>query len=68
MKQILTLLLVLSLMAGEAQTNQKFNLGFEEPQKENKLSDGWFKWGNYELRGEAINNLPELTRLFFLLA
>ncbi len=55
MKQILTLLLVLRLFGGQAQTNQKFNLGFEEQQKENILSDGWFKWGNYELTSDKIS-------------
>ncbi len=59
MKQILTLLLVLHLFNSQAQTDQKFNLGFEAPQKENKLSDGWFKWGNYELTSDKISHSGE---------
>ena len=45
-----------SFFNSQAQTNQKFNLGFEAPQKENKLSDGWFKWGNYELTSDKISH------------
>ena len=56
MKQILILLLVLHFFAGQAQSNQKFNLGFEASQKENKLSDGWFEWGNYELANDKISH------------
>ena len=49
MKQIFTLLLILVLSICHAQKTEKFNLGFESKGSKEKLSDGWIKWGNYEL-------------------
>lgn len=49
MKQILTFLMVLLTLGCEAQNNEKFNLGFESQQEKAGLSDGWFKWGTYDL-------------------
>lgn len=33
----------------QSQKVDKYNLGFENQKDEKALSDGWFKWGNYEL-------------------
>ena len=49
MKQILTILIVLATLSCQAQKNEKYNLGFEAQIEENTLSDGWFKWGAYDL-------------------
>lgn len=49
MKQILTILIVLATLSCQAQKNEKYNLGFETKIEENTLSDGWFKWGAYDL-------------------
>lgn len=38
----------------QAQTDEKFNLGFEKRDNSNSLSNGWFKWGNYELSIDSI--------------
>lgn len=32
-----------------SQEKQNFNFGFEENKTNSELSDGWFKWGNYDL-------------------
>ena len=54
MKNILIVLLTIISFSCQAQETEKYNLGFEN-QKENKtLSDGWFKWGNYELTIDTI--------------
>ena len=34
------------------QTNQKFNLDFENHAKETDLADGWFQWGNYTITND----------------
>lgn len=49
MKKILIALLTIITFNIQAQKAEKFNLGFENQSKENKLSDGWFKWGDYKL-------------------
>ncbi|MGY3791352.1 S41 family peptidase [Aquimarina sp. 433] len=50
MKKILiTSLAILFLHFSYAQTKEKYNLGFEDHAKGKSLSDGWIKWGNYEL-------------------
>lgn len=36
-----------------AHENDKFNLGFEQQKETEKLSDGWFQWGGYELSIES---------------
>lgn len=54
MRKIVILILASLVISCQAQTIQKFNLGFEKQINENALSDGWFKWGNYEL---AIDSL-----------
>ncbi len=49
MKQILTILIVLLTISCQAQEKEKFNLGFENQKDKTSLSEGWFKWGNYDL-------------------
>ena len=49
MKQILTILIVFFTLSCQGQKNEKYNLGFETQIEENTLSDGWFKWGTYDL-------------------
>lgn len=49
MKQILTFLIFISIFSSPAQTNEKFNLGFENQKDKTSLSDGWFQWGDYDL-------------------
>ena len=49
MKQILIFLILITTLSTQAQTNEKFNLGFENQKEKTSLSDGWFKWGNYKL-------------------
>lgn len=49
MRKILIALLTIITYNVQSQTSEKFNLGFENQSKEDKLSDGWIKWGNYEL-------------------
>lgn len=46
------LLLTLSIFftySCHSQNNEKFNFGFESKADKEGLSDGWFKWGNYNL-------------------
>lgn len=49
MKQIFRFLLFIAAFSCHAQTSEKFNLGFENQKDKTSLSDGWFKWGNYDL-------------------
>ena len=49
MKQILIFLIFIIAFSCQAQTNEKFNLGFENQKEKITLSDGWFKWGTYDL-------------------
>ena len=49
MKQIFTFLILITAFSCQAQTSEKFNLGFENQKEKANLSDGWFKWGNYDL-------------------
>lgn len=54
MKKILIALLTIISFSCQAQETEKYNLGFENQQENETLSDGWFKWGNYELKIDAI--------------
>lgn len=54
MKKILTFLLLITILSCKAQTNEKFNLGFENQAEHAGLSDGWFKWGSYVLTIDTI--------------
>ena len=38
----------------QGQKTEKFNLGFENQKEKKSLSDGWLKWGNYELTIDKI--------------
>lgn len=59
MKQVLSFILILTLLSCQAQKSEKFNLGFENHSDKEKLSDGWFKWGNYELSIDENSHLGE---------
>ena len=54
MKKILLALLTIISFNCQAQNPEKYNLGFENQSEEKSLSDGWFKWGNYELTIDSI--------------
>ena len=50
MKNLIAILILTSfIIRGQAQSEQKFNLGFEKQPNIIELSDGWFKWGDYTL-------------------
>ena len=49
MKQVIILIITITLSSCQAQNDEKFNLGFEIQNNLEELSDGWFKWGNYTL-------------------
>ncbi len=53
MKKILIALLTIISFSCQAQKTEKYNLGFENQKEKKTLSDGWFKWGNYELTIDA---------------
>jgi C-terminal processing protease CtpA/Prc len=55
MKKIAIFILTSIISLSQAQTDQKFNLGFEKQSNPNQLSDGWFKWGTYELTIDSLN-------------
>lgn len=40
-------------------SDQKFNFGFEKQNKDNALSEGWFKSGNYEFNIDTLNHSGE---------
>jgi len=54
MKHLLTLLVLLITINCQAQEETKFNLGFENKKAGATLSEGWFKWGNYELTTDLL--------------
>lgn len=56
MKKIAILILTSFIISCQAQTDQKFNLGFEKQSNINALSDGWFMWGNYTLAIDTLSN------------
>lgn len=56
MKKIVFYILSFIIISCHAQTEQKFNLGFEKHSNTNTLSDGWFKWGNYKLTIDTLSN------------
>jgi C-terminal processing protease CtpA/Prc len=59
MQKILLLLFLLTAFNCQAQNNDKFNLGFEAQNNEKGLSDGWMKWGNYELVIDSVAHTGE---------
>jgi len=54
LNKILFLLLTIYSIDCQAQETEKFNLGFENQSKKTSLTDGWFKWGDYELSIDSI--------------
>lgn len=56
MKKIALIILTSFIISCQAQTDQKFNLGFEKQSNINALPDGWFKWGNYTLTIDTLSN------------
>ena len=54
-KLLLVLLIIISVKC-QAQKADKYNLGFENQKDEKALSDGWFKWGNYELMIDTLTH------------
>lgn len=54
MKKILIVLLTIVSINCQSQEPEKYNLGFENQSENASLSDGWFKWGNYELTIDSI--------------
>ncbi len=56
MKKIIVILILTSIITGsKAQTEQKYNLGFEKQSNLNELSDGWFNWGTYKLKIDSLS-------------
>ena len=49
MKKILLALLTIININCQSQKIDRYNLGFENQKDEKVLSEGWIKWGNYEL-------------------
>lgn len=56
MKKIILLILTFYIASCQAQSIHKFNLGFEVQTNKKPLSDGWFKWGSYDLSIDSLNS------------
>ena len=56
MKKTAIFILTCFMISCKVQTDQKFNLGFEQQSNIGALSDGWFKWGDYELSIDSLSN------------
>lgn len=54
MKKNLVFILAHIVLSCQAQTDQKFNLGFEKQLYTNALSVGWIKWGTYTLSIDSL--------------
>jgi hypothetical protein len=54
-KLLLSSLTIITLIC-QAQNTEKFNLGFETQNNQEKLSDGWSKIGNYELSIDTLTH------------
>ncbi len=54
MNRILLMLLTIISLSCQAQEAEKYNLGFEKQKNKKAISDGWFKWGNYELTIDSV--------------
>lgn len=54
MKKTLIVLLTIVSISCQAQKPEKYNLGFEKQSESTSLSDGWIKWGNYELTTDSV--------------
>lgn len=55
MRKIAFIILTSFIISCHAQTDPKFNLGFEKQTNINALSDGWFMWGNYTLTIDSLS-------------
>ena len=53
-KKILSGLFTIIFVCCQAQESEKYNLGFENQKEDAALSEGWFKWGNYELTIDTV--------------
>ncbi len=56
MKNTLIALLTVISFTCQAQKPEKYNLGFENRSDEKLLSDGWLKWGDYNLEIDTLSN------------
>jgi C-terminal processing protease CtpA/Prc len=56
MKKILVIMLAFLILRCQAQTDPKFNLGFEKLIPASALSEGWIKWGTYSLSIDSLSN------------
>lgn len=56
MRQVLTILIALTAMSGYAQESRKFNLGFENLNDTTGFSEGWMKWGQYDLSIDDLSH------------
>jgi C-terminal processing protease CtpA/Prc len=54
MKQILAILILLMTVSCQTKKSEKFNLGFEKQKEKTSLSDGWIKWGDYDITIDAV--------------
>jgi C-terminal processing protease CtpA/Prc len=54
MKKIAIFILTSIISLSQAQTDQRFNLGFEKQSNIQELSDGWFNWGGYKLTIDTL--------------
>lgn len=54
MKKLLAFILSSFILSCQAQSDQKFNLGFEKQPYTNVLSVGWIKWGTYSLSIDSV--------------
>lgn len=59
MKKLLLALLSVLTIACQNEKTEKFNLGFETQSDSTALSDGWSKWGNYELEIDSVTHSGE---------
>lgn len=56
MKKTLIIALSLITFISHAQQSEKFNLGFENQSDTTSLTDGWFKWGDYDLKIDSLSH------------
>lgn len=54
MKNLLIILFTIFSYNYQAQDSKKYNIGFENHKENQKLPEGWFKWGSYETITDTI--------------
>ena len=54
MKNFIVFLFLLAAYYCQAQNDGKFNFDFESQKDKSSLSDGWFKWGDYNLSIDSL--------------